>query len=511
MSTINHGSYIEAFRDFRMNIAEGDFRDDYPETAEMTLAICSGLKYHYLHNYRKLTIDQTVQLIRLFSKRCERLDNYRNVLSDDYNSSSSLISSHHNYDGNDLSFAEWLLLCHMCGLISADAEFIHIIRTTLAHENAYTNRTVVQLKILDNDIVRRKELQQRLAKSGMLVNRIDRFNVLYRFERKIIHEKGLEVYDTVIDTYYTGHVNERLGTDTIYEWILNDDADKFQQWYTDGGLHSYDNQLRGEEKRFNFGSQVAKHILASNAKNIIRFILLNNIHAFLDSISGIYALMDPWKYPVNDPECFRLLQEHFHEQHKRIVQRFINDDFSPYWFSDYVYRHITPDIAYAIFTEINELYYSLYNDDNMCMQVSIAVQMAKYGHVIPIESIDLVSLSARLSNKDNYTEEESKCIMRWKRLFFSRQTLLNGACDNCPFGMNPSTAVYLHDLLSENGLIRIQLQDHIVELIEFDHRYELTNDNRLTMAEFEEEAARFLTASEGSEEEWVCTDDELYW
>lgn len=498
MSAVTYESYIEAFRDFHLNIAEGDFHDDYPETAEMTLAICSGLKYHYFYNYRKLTIDQTVQLIRAFSKRCAQLENYKDVLSRQYSLSRLLIMGRHGYDGNDLPFTEWLLLCHMCGLIDLDSEKIRIIQQTFAYLNTHAMRTCITLKMLDNDIVRRKALQSRLAESGMLVNRIDHFNVLYRFERKIVREKGFDVYDPVVDTYYTGHVNERLGTDTIYEWILNDDVDRFHQWYNDRGLYCYDNQLRGVEKRINFRFQVAEHILASNAKNIIRFIVLNNIHEFLDNIDGMHALMDPWRYPVNDPECFRLLQEHFHEQHKRSVQRYIDDDLSRYCLPDRVYRYIAPEIANAIFTEINELYYSIYANDNICMQVNIAVHMAKYGHVIPIESIDLVSLSERLIDKDNYTDIEASCIVGWKRLFFSRIQLLTGRYDDCPFGMNPATAVYLHDLLSANGLTRIQLRGELIELLDGLPYYEISKDNRLTMAEFEEE-------------EWVCTDDELYW
>ena len=48
MSVEKYATYIDAYREFRMNISENDFHDDYPETAEMTLAICSGLRYHYI-------------------------------------------------------------------------------------------------------------------------------------------------------------------------------------------------------------------------------------------------------------------------------------------------------------------------------------------------------------------------------------------------------------------------------------------------------------------------------
>ena len=60
-----------------MNISENDFHDDYPETAEMTLAICSGLRYHYIRNYRSLTADQSIQLIETFAKRSAKLEDYR--------------------------------------------------------------------------------------------------------------------------------------------------------------------------------------------------------------------------------------------------------------------------------------------------------------------------------------------------------------------------------------------------------------------------------------------------
>lgn len=458
MSVEKYSSYTEAFREFRMNIAENDFHDDYPETAEMTLAICSGLRYHYIRDYRLMSADQSVQLIETFAKRHANLEKYKDTLNDDLYSSRSMIMHGHWSDNSKPAFNEWLLLCHAYGLIDFTPHYQRNIIMNIANSNRWVKRNTIQLKLLDKDIKRRNELQRKLIDMGKLVNDIDEFNHIYKY-LPIFDKRTGKPYKYIIDSYYDGHVDERLGTDTIYEWILNDDVDRFQQWCTYGGLQEYTNPKRAESKDRNleYIKNTAAHILKSNAVKIIRFIVMNNIHEFLDKIDGRCALLDPWKQPVNDPECFRILQEHFTKEHENVITECINSDYDSYPIANSVYRCIRPEIAEAIYHEIMEISVRLYGADDIYFRLYVAVEMAKFGYIGPIESLDWEAVTKTLSYKNSYKLNNKYTLIIVARLIESRRDLISKDRDCLPFGMNPSTAVYIHDLFSENGLDKIDL------------------------------------------------------
>ena len=501
MSAEKYSSYTEAFREFRINIAENDFHDDYPATVEMTLAICSGLRYHFIRNYRSMLPVQSIQLIETFAKRCAKLEDYRNMLNDCLYGPKSMITHKHWDSDRDSGFNEWLLLCYMYGLIDLNYEHKREIQRQFAYMDRYVKRTEIQLKILDKDIKLRIELQQELSEKGKLINRIDEFNHLFKFTSipSIDMKTGHESYKHVIDTYYDGRVDEKLGKDTIYEWILNDDHERFRQWYIEGGLQQYLDRPNGEDMNLIYREDIAAHILDSKAVKIIRFIIMNDIHEFLDEIDGMWALMDPWRYPVNDAECFRILQERFMESHKHAIECFMYDSFDSYGMPENVYRLIKSEIADAIYHEIIETLRRLYGNENAYLQLYVAISMAKFGHISPIESLDWDIITKTLSDKSNYTVNNGRIIFKLAQLMRSRYDLITKHCECLPFGMNPSTAVYIHDLFSENGLVKIALPEQLLDKYYADLLgVNINRDNQIVMAEHEEE-------------EWVCTDDELYW
>jgi hypothetical protein len=319
--------------------------------------------------------------------------------------------------------------------------------------------------MLDKDIKLRMELQQKLSEKGKLINRIDEFNHLFKFISipSIDMKTGHESYKHVIDTYYDGHVDERLGTDTIYEWILNDDHERFRQWYIEGGLQRYRNRPNGDDMSLIYREDIAAHILESNAVKIIRFIIMNDIHEFLDEIDGMWALMDPWRYPVNDAECFRILQERFMESHELVVEYFIHNSFDSYGMPENVYRYIRPEIAEAIYHEITEISRRLHVKENVYLQLSVAIKMAKFGHIGPIESLDWEVVRKALSDENNYTLKNRYVIPKVAQLIRPRYALISSHSECLPFGMNPSTAVYIHNLFSENGLVRTTLPEQLLD------------------------------------------------
>ena len=478
MSCEKYATYTDAFREFRMNIAENDFHDNYPETAEMTLAICSGLRYHYMRNYRSLTPEQSIQLIETFSKRCVKLKDYKNMIDRYTYTPRRMIMNKHWLDDKGTGFNEWLLLCYMYGLIDPTHERKVEIQWSFAYMNTWAKRNTIQLKLLDRDIRRRIEIQQKLSDSDKLVNRIDEFNHLFKY----LHIPSVDLttgdisYKYVIDSYYDEQVDEKLGTDTVYEWILNDDVNRFQQWYVNGGLNIYSNSPRSKDKTIEFRMSIATHILSSNAVKITRYIIMNRIPEFLNEIHGMWALMDPWRYPVNDPECFRLLQECFKEKHKKAISLYLNNNATNTGvLPEYVYRFIKPEIAMAIFNEMVDIYTQLTGESNTCFGIFVAISIAKYGHIEPVESLDWEAITRTLSDKSSYTLKHRYYISTGVcRLIQPRCNLINNHHDCLPFGMNPSTAVYIHDLFAENGLVRIDslksiLRDHFaIELREDD-------------------------------------------
>lgn len=458
MSAEKYATYIDAFREFRMNLSENAFHDDYPETAEMTLAITSGLRYHYIREYRSMSADQTVQLIETFAKRCAKLEDYKDILNEDLYSPNSMITHSHWLDDLRPGFDEWLLLCYAYGLIALTHEQQRNIYMNMAHRNTWVKRNTIQLKLIDRDIKRRNELQQKLIDMGKLVNNIDEFNHIYKYVNvpSIDLKTREQSYKYIIDSYYDGHVDERLGMDTIYEWILKDDINRFQQWYNDGGLREYDNAQRGKDKNLEYRENIAAHILASNAVKIIRFIIMNNLHEFLDKIDEKWALMDPWRYPVNDAECFRLLQERFTKEHESSISRFVDSEYyKKHSMVGYVYRYIRPEIAEAIYHEIMEISMRLYGTDDIYLRLYVVIEMAKFGHIGPIESLDWEAVTKTLSDENSYTLKNRHIVPKLAHLIRPRYPLITDYFNCLPFGMNPSTAVYIHNLFSENGLDRI--------------------------------------------------------
>ena len=503
MSAEKYSSYTDAFREFRMNISENDFHDDYPETPEMTLAIASGLRYHYIREYRSMSADQSIQLIETFAKRCAKLEQYTHKLNECLYSPEYVITHEHWSDSSNPGFNEWLLLCYAYGLITLTYEQQRNICWGLAYRNAWVKRNTIQLKAIDKDIKRRIEIQQKLNDMGKLVNDISEFNRIYKHTNipSIDLRTGIRSCKYIIDFCYDGHIDERLGTDTIYEWILNDDVDRFQQWYNDRGLHEYNNVPRGKDKNIKYRKNIAAHILASKAIKIIRYIIMNHIPEFLDEIHGMWALMDPWRYPVNDPECFRILQERFRLIHEQTVRLYLENDMSNTGvLPEHVYRFIKPEIAMAIFNEMIEIFTQLTGESNICFSLFVAISFAKYGHIEPVESLDWNDISKRLSIVNGYTYKQSFYPQEWIPLFWSRDAILSDGPYNMPFGMNPATAVYLHDLFAENDAIKIQLDKQLIDSIKDtvnDYHLYIPEDGYITMAGFEEE-------------ELMCTDDELY-
>ena len=188
---------------------------------------------------------------------------------------------------------------------------------------------------------------------------------------------------------------------------------------------------------------------------IIRFIIMNNSHEFLDRIDGRWALMDPWRYPVNDAECFRLLQERFTKEHEDFITGFVNSESLKRFMVSRVYRFIKPEIAEAIYHEIMEISMRLYGTDDIYLRLYVAIEMAKFGHIGPIESLDWDAVTKTLSDENSYTLKNRYVTPKLAQLIRPRYTLISSHRNDLSFGMNPSTAVYIHNLFSENGLDRI--------------------------------------------------------
>ena len=521
MSTEKYATYADAYREFRMNISENDFHDDYPSTREMTIAICSGLRYRFIYHHRELTVDQTVQLIETFAKRVVELDKYKKHRYDNSNYTTQGMITH-TYVASNLScgYVDWMLLCHMYGLLELSPEQKDGIQKGFANKNRYAVRNTIQLKRLQKEINKRIAVQNRLKEAGSLVNSIDEFNHIYKYLNipSVDIKTGDTSYKIAIDSYYDGQVDERLGTDTIYEWILDDNLERFQEWYSNDGLNMYRSDYHGTDKTRKFIEDIAEHILRSSATNIIRFIIMNRVPEFLNRRAiERYALMDPWYNPVDDPECFRLLQAHFHDEHLTVALEYLEhyDHLAHSFYQSIapvIYRCASPGIADAIYREIVEIASNL---NTSCTTIEIcfyeAMEAAKFGHNEPIESLDWDALRSLWCGEEDIIESDSFFIQYWFELLWPRDELLHSSNVATMIGMNPSTAVYLHDLLDEHGITRDSLRPYLQCQLDNSHSAFhrrmisdsddlFSNDDRIISASY----AYDQTVSD-------LTDDELYW
>ena len=74
--------YITEFEQLYESIEAHDYTDRYSKTTDMTIAICSRLKYFYIFHYRELSLDETDQLFNLLAVYYKRLPLYGNVTED---------------------------------------------------------------------------------------------------------------------------------------------------------------------------------------------------------------------------------------------------------------------------------------------------------------------------------------------------------------------------------------------------------------------------------------------
>ena len=81
--------YIAEFEQLYESIEAHDYTDRYSKTTDMTIAICSRLKYFYIFHYRELSLDETDQLFALLAVYYNRLPLYgngtKNTISTQYN------------------------------------------------------------------------------------------------------------------------------------------------------------------------------------------------------------------------------------------------------------------------------------------------------------------------------------------------------------------------------------------------------------------------------------------
>ena len=71
--------YISEFERLYESIEAHDYTDHYSKTTDMTIAICSRLKYFYIFHYRELSIEETDQLFDLLTTYYNRLPLYGNA------------------------------------------------------------------------------------------------------------------------------------------------------------------------------------------------------------------------------------------------------------------------------------------------------------------------------------------------------------------------------------------------------------------------------------------------
>lgn len=438
---------------------------------EINDIVISSVKHYFINNFRSLSPKKTHNLFELFRR-------HYNTMIEDYPYKASelkeyLLEKHYSTDA--IGYINWILQLYMRKIIALSEERKVCLERELADEFISVRRNVIQIKLLDRDITYRQNCYAYSLSLGQELNDISAFNKLLSFSPKPCADLLLKrTFDYSVHPHrLTGKVDEIFGKNTIYEIIINDDVDAFREWlYIHDGLSAFMKApsflKQGSQYPINALCDLCYHIRTQCPINIIRCMIINKEDSILgpytgDDFYGIRRQLDPWEYAINNPEAYRLLSEYYRPYHVDLVKELSSSTmFDTYFFPrSWSLPHALPEIAERMFLDMHELYQTVHGSPlNIIHSLALGFLFTKYGHTGWMAHIDETELKDVLQTPEkqsvycDFLEDIKDILIGIDEFsgYYSR-----------PYGMNRTSALFLHDYLED-----IEVRKIVTEKWDFD-------------------------------------------
>lgn len=456
-------SSFEAFPEIHSVLfTELDTIPTYKMNREINDIVISSVKHYFINNFRSLPPKKTHNLFELFQRH------YNTMLEDyPYNASELkeyLLDKH--YSTNTIGYINWILQLYMRKIIALSEERKVYLERELANEFISARRNVIRIKLLDKDITYRQDCYAYSLSLGQELNDISAFNKLFSFSPKPCANLLLkQTFEYSVHPHrLTGKVDDIFGKNTIYEIIINDDADAFRDWlYIHDGLKAFmkaPSFLRPDSQySVNALCDLCYHIRKQCPINIIRCIIINKEDRILgpytgDDFYGIRRQLDPWEYAINNPEAYRLLSEYYRSYHVDLVKELssiaLNTYIAP---MRQALPHALPEIEERMFLDLHELYQTIHGSPlNAIHSLALGFISTKYGHTGWMAHIDETELKEVLQ-----TPEKQPVYCDFMEDI--KDTLIGidefSGYYPQPYGMNRASVLFLHDYLKDIGIRKI--------------------------------------------------------
>lgn len=275
--------YITEFERLYESIEAHDYTDRYSKTTDMTIAICSRLKYFYIFHYRELSLDETDQLFDLLAIYYKRLPLYGNDTKNTMDTKHNDDLKEYIYNQHDIacqrrtSFAslgfgyiDWRFQLDIRGLYPIRTRQYIALKREIAKKLSERCSPLTQ-EGFANDIRRRIEITKRLDKDPD-----------HPLNRIYVHHSNK--YTCTIDQLASIDESER----SKYHIIEPGEIDNRATWFGAPNIHLTEAMIRGDYR-------------AQEGYNLYDIIARDDVDAFANYIERKWVpIWNKWEHPEHD-------------------------------------------------------------------------------------------------------------------------------------------------------------------------------------------------------------------
>ena len=474
--------YIVELECLYESIEAHDYTDRYSKTTDMTIAICSRLKYFYIFHYRELTVDETMSLFNLLAIYYNRLPLYDNDNPDEYlyNKHDIACQRRATFSSVGLGYIDWRYQLDIRGLYPIRTKQYIALKRELVRKLSWY-KSGITYEGFANDIRRRMEIADRLHINAtnhplnMLYEKAHKYDV-YTADQWDTFSDGVKEYKTILVTpdeldnrtewigiaspdkardLLNGTYKESDEEHKLYDVISADNVDAFAKYIVEKWVPIWDRWEKHPYDRYDCPQRDETNVLESigdliNEKCAIEITkwAINNgykeLYNYIHPINGISIYPEIYDIIVDVPV------DDLHEKYQE-DERY-TDSFHSMAIVDREYQrsHKPPtdeqscDSKEAPFDTIHDFLALL--------------SYVREGYLKPLKSFNFGKLHIELKQlstgpyknlKEFYTCRDEN---RLKYLISSPETIIRNNCTKQLALMNSSIALYVHYILSQNGV-----------------------------------------------------------